>query len=261
VNPTTSTIVISQVYGAGGNPGSVYNADYVELHNNGTTPQTITNYSVQYYSATGNSTWSGRAKLPTATIVAGGYYLIQMSAAGVTNGIALPTPDYIASPAVSMSATNGRVALVSDTISLTGCNSTSSILDLVGYGTSVCFEGSAAVPALDTTRAAFRNNNGRDDTNNNSADFTLGAPLPRNSLSPVDVCLINNWTGQVNTSWENPANWSCGFVPDSTTEVNIGSGKANYPEVNSQATCKKITTAQGATIKVNTGYTLNVVGH
>jgi uncharacterized membrane protein len=189
VNPTTSTIVISQVYGAGGNPGSVYNADYVELHNNGTTPQTITNYSVQYYSATGTSTWSGKAKISTATIAAGGYYLVQMSAAGVTNGVALPTPDYVANPAVSMSATNGRVALVSDTILLTACNSTSSILDLVGYGTSICFDGSAAALALDSVHAAFRNNNGCEDTNNNIADFTLGAPAPRNSASPVNVCV------------------------------------------------------------------------
>ena len=188
VNPTTSTIVISQVYGAGGNAGAPYNADYVELHNNGTTAQTISNYSVQYYSATGTATWSGKAKLPTATIAAGGYYLVQMSAAGVTNGVALPTPDYVANPAISMSASNGRVALVSDTFSLTACTITSSVVDLVGYGTSLCFEGSAAVTALDAANAAFRNNNGCDDTNNNSADFTLGAPAPRNSASPVNIC-------------------------------------------------------------------------
>ncbi len=181
-----ASIVISQLYGAGGNPGSLFNADYVELHNTSNTTQTISNYSIQYASASATGTWSGRSKLPAISIPAGGYYLIQMSAVG-SAGVALPTPDYISSPTISMSQTNGRVALVSDTISLTACPATPNIVDLVGYGGSVCFE-TAAVPALDTIHAGFRNNNGCDDTNNNLADFTLNTPAPRNSASPVFIC-------------------------------------------------------------------------
>jgi hypothetical protein len=198
VNPTTSTIVISQLFGGGSNTGAPYNADYVELHNNGSTAQTITNYSVQYYSPTGTLTWSGKAKIPTATIPAGGYYLVQMSAAGVTNGVALPTPDYVANPTISMSSINGRVALVKDTFALTACTITSSVVDLVGYGTAICYEGSAAVPALSPTTAAFRINNGCYDTNNNSSDFTTGTPAPRNSASPVNICTIGRMTTQNN---------------------------------------------------------------
>ncbi len=186
--PTTATgIVISQVYGAGGNSGSLFNADYVELHNNTSTSQTLTGYSVQYASAAATGNWSGKSKLPTATIPAGGYYLVQMSSTSTLNGAALPTPDYVSNPTISMSASNGRVALVSDTITLSGCPTTSNIADLVGYGTSVCSE-TAALPALDTLHAGFRNNNGCEDTNNNLANFYLSAPAPRNSASPVSIC-------------------------------------------------------------------------
>lgn len=34
----------------------------------------------------------------------------------------------------------------------------------------------------------------------------------------------NTWTGAVSTAWENPANWSCGTVPDVNTDVVITSG-------------------------------------
>ncbi len=185
---TTATgVLISQIYGAGGNSGSLFNADYVELHNNTTTSQTLTDYSIQYASATAAGSWSGKSKLPTTTIPAGGYVLVQMSSASTLNGAPLPTPDYISSPTISMSASNGRVALVSDTITLSACPSTANIADLVGYGTSICSE-TAPTPALDTLHAGFRNNNGCDDTNNNLADFHIDAPAPRNSASPVSIC-------------------------------------------------------------------------
>jgi FG-GAP-like repeat len=35
---------------------------------------------------------------------------------------------------------------------------------------------------------------------------------------------FNNWTGAVSSAWQDPANWSCGVVPDSNTDVVITSG-------------------------------------
>src|SRR5690606_10209631 len=46
-------VVISQVYGAGGNSGAVYDRDYVELFNRGGSPVPLAGKSVQYASATG----------------------------------------------------------------------------------------------------------------------------------------------------------------------------------------------------------------
>lgn len=261
--PPTGALVISQVYGAGGNNGALLNADYVELHNRSNAPFTLLGYSVQYGSPTGTGAWSGRTKLPDDTIAAGGYYLIQMTAAGAI-GSALPTPDYIASPAISMGQFNGKVAVVSDTVLLYGCPTTLNIEDLVGYGSSVCSETSPTA-AIDTIKAAFRNNNGCDDTNNNSADFSVLTPAPRNSASPVNICNVsctaNYWTGSVSTAWENAANWSCGSVPDSNSVVYIAAGMPRYPLVSSMASCKKVITSTGATLNVTPGFKLNVLGN
>lgn len=180
----STTIVISQVYGAGGNAGATLNADYVELHNISSSPQSLDGLSVQYSSATG-SAWSGNYTLPAATIPAGGYFLIQMSAVGA-NGSPLPTPDAIAAPTIAMAAANGKVALVNGIAALSSC-SDAEIIDLVGFGSANCSETSAT-PALSAVLAAFRINNGCTDTNDNSADFTTGLPSPRNSASPVSVC-------------------------------------------------------------------------
>lgn len=184
----STTIVISQLYGAGGNSGAVYNADYVELHNVSGSAISLSGYTIQYGSSAVAGTWSGVAPLPAASIPAGGYYLIQMSTAGV-NGVALPAVDYVASPSIAMAAANGRVALVNGLTALSGCPTTGSYIDFVGYGTATCFEGSGATPAISVTLAAFRNNNGCTDTDNNTADFTVAAPDPRNSATPINACV------------------------------------------------------------------------
>ena len=45
-------VVISQVYGGGGNTNATYTNDYVELFNRGATAQSLSNWSIQYTSAT-----------------------------------------------------------------------------------------------------------------------------------------------------------------------------------------------------------------
>ncbi|TMD57554.1 MAG: lamin tail domain-containing protein [Chloroflexi bacterium] len=70
----STTVVISQVYGGGGNAGATFKNDFIELFNRGATTLNLTGWSVQYGSATG-STWS-----PTplsGTIQPGQYYLVQ----------------------------------------------------------------------------------------------------------------------------------------------------------------------------------------
>ncbi|MFZ1530451.1 MAG: lamin tail domain-containing protein, partial [Ferruginibacter sp.] len=155
----STTVVISQVYGAGGNSGATYNADYVEVHNISVTSQSLAGLSIQYGSSAVTGAWSGVYALPSVSIPAGGYYLIQMSGAGAV-GAALPTPDAVATPAISMAAASGRVALVTGTTPLNACPASSAYIDFVGYGASTCFEGSGATGTLSATLAAFRNANG-----------------------------------------------------------------------------------------------------
>src|SRR4051794_8412430 len=72
----SSTIVISQVYGGGGNSGAPFRNDFIELFNAGAASVDISTWSVQYASSTGSS-WS-KTNL-TGVIPAGGYFLIAES--------------------------------------------------------------------------------------------------------------------------------------------------------------------------------------
>ena len=56
-------------------------------------------------------------------------------------------------------------------------------MDFVGFGAANCSE-TAPTAELSNTTAALRNSNGAQDTDNNSADFTVGAPNPRNTPPP-----------------------------------------------------------------------------
>jgi predicted extracellular nuclease len=181
-------VVISQIYGGGGNNTATLTNDFVELHNNTSVPVSVDGWSVQYGSATGTS--QQITKL-AGTIAAGGYYLVQ-EALGAGGTTPLPTPD--ATGTISMSATAGKVFLVSNATAVT-CTGTSTsatctgaIVDAVGFGTTANFFETAPTPNLSNTTAALRNGSGCTDTDNNSADFTVGAPNPRNSASPVFTC-------------------------------------------------------------------------
>ncbi len=182
VAPPAFAVVISQIYGGGGNSGATLKHDYIELFNRGLTPVDITGWSVQYASA-GGSPWSVTPL--SGVIAAGGYYLVREAAgaAGTTDG---PTPD--ATGSIAMSASSGRVALSSGAIAFAGCPAGATLVDLVGYGTATCFEGAGAAPQLTNTTAALRKRGGCFDTNDNGIDLSAGSPNPRNSAAPVRFC-------------------------------------------------------------------------
>ncbi len=172
-----SPVVISQIYGAGGNTGAVYNADYVELYNRSDSTVSVAGWSVQYASASG-TTWAVGAL--TGSIAPGKYHLVKL--AGGSSGSALPTPDVVPATSINMSGTSGKVALMNTTTTLSGSSpvGTSGLQDFVGYGAANASETSPA-PAASTTTAIFRADGGATDTGNNSADFSASTPNPRNS--------------------------------------------------------------------------------
>src|SRR5258705_538054 len=55
-------IVISQVYGGGGNAGATLKNDFIELYNRGNTTVNVTGWSVQYASS-GGTTWTNSTTL------------------------------------------------------------------------------------------------------------------------------------------------------------------------------------------------------
>ena len=102
----SSGIVISQVYGGGGNSGATLRNDFIELFNRSSTPITVTGWSVQYASATGTG-WD--RTLLSGAVQPGQYYLIQ-EAQGNGGSASLPAPDV--SGGINLSATDGKIALV-----------------------------------------------------------------------------------------------------------------------------------------------------
>src|SRR4051794_31793690 len=79
-------IVISQVYGGGGNSGAPFKNDFIQLANRGSTAVDVTGWSVQYASAAGSS-W--QVTPLSGSIPAGGRYLVQ-EAAGAGDAAPLP---------------------------------------------------------------------------------------------------------------------------------------------------------------------------
>lgn len=183
----SAQVVISQVYGGGGNTGATYTHDFVELFNRGTATVDISGFSIQYASSTGTS-WSVTAIPAATTLAAGKYYLIRLATSNATIGVALPTPDLdVTTMPSNLSGSAGKVALVNNSTALTGANPTG-FVDLVGYGSANHFEGTAAVAALTNTTSAMRLNAGCTDSNNNSSDFTTVTPAPRNSATATNIC-------------------------------------------------------------------------
>lgn len=191
-------LVISQVYGGGGNSGATYTHDFIELFNRGSAPVSLAGWSIQYASATGTGNFGANTgqltELPAISLAPGQYLLVQ-EAQGSGGTTALPTPDVTDATPINMSGTGGKVALVNSTTSL-GCNGGSNpcsaaalamIIDLVGWDGANFYEGSAA-PATTNTTAIARNEAGCAETDNNGNDFTAGSPLPRNTATPLNLC-------------------------------------------------------------------------
>ncbi|MEO3945514.1 5'-nucleotidase C-terminal domain-containing protein [Gorillibacterium sp. CAU 1737] len=182
--PDGQQVVISQLYGGGGNSGAVYKNDFIELYNPTDSDISLDGWKVYYGSASKSGGFTQSTDL-TGTIKAGSYYLIKEVGNATANGADLPVaPD--AAGSLDLSGTKGKVSLR---------NAADSLIDLVGYGTitggvdGVDFEA-ASGPGLGNSTAAIRGeaavagapagNRGLD-TDNNSTDFTAGTPSPRNS--------------------------------------------------------------------------------
>jgi Lamin Tail Domain len=183
-----SNVVVSQVYGGGGNAGATFKNDYVELFNTSSAAVDLSGWSVQYATAAGTS-WQTTAL--SGTIAPGRYYLVQL-ASNADVGAALPAAD--ATGTSNLAAASGKIALVRDTAALTcgasagTCSAVPAIADLVGYGSATDFEGAGSAVALTSSTAALRAGAGCTDTGDNAADFADDTPAPRNSASPAHAC-------------------------------------------------------------------------
>jgi uncharacterized protein len=168
-------LVVNEVYGGGGNAGSLWTTDFIELTNRSGDPIDVTGWSVQYHSASATGTWQVTAL--SGVIDPGELYLVAEST-GTGGTQPLPTPDVTGT--IAMSATAGTVALVNSTPALTctadTCIGVASIVDLVGFGTAAIRETNPVLGASNTTSVQRR---GTADTDDNSADLFAANPSPK----------------------------------------------------------------------------------
>lgn len=230
-SPRHDQVVISQVYGGGGNSGASFTHDFIELFNPTSNPVDLTGWKVRYASAAGDFSSSNTTSL-SGIIKPYSYLLIQQS--GGTTGSFLPTPDVQGK--LSMGGSNGKVDLV---------NAAGDRIDFIGYGSASEYETSPTA-ALSNSTAAIRkeltfgqNDRGRD-TDNNAADFTVTTPDPRNSASPVTPVTPGSGLGAVTANPE-PNAWPAGteitLNPPTVgasvyADVYLSSGNSGYQLVN-----------------------------
>lgn len=174
---TDAPVVISEVYGGGGNNGAVLNRDFIELLNTSDVAVDLDGWSVQYASASGTS-WQV-TPLGDISLEAGAHLLVGQ-AFGTNTG--LPGFEADVDGSIPMQASNAKVALVDSITALaagTGVAALPQVIDYVGYGSANDF-AVAPAPATSVTQSASRDAAGTN-TGNNSADFALGAPTPTSS--------------------------------------------------------------------------------
>jgi DNA/RNA endonuclease G (NUC1)/uncharacterized protein YjdB len=181
-------VLISQVYGGGGLSGATYTSDFVELHNPGTAPVDIGNWSIQYASATGTS-WNAKT-IPEGTTIEGGHYFLIKLKSG-SNGIALPDADFTPT-AIDMAGASGKVVLSKSPAALgaIACPSGADVVDRIGYGAKAnCSSEWGSTADLSIVTSAQRNDAGcAYSATAGSGQFTVETPLARNSASAPITC-------------------------------------------------------------------------
>jgi Calx-beta domain/Lamin Tail Domain len=191
-------IRISQIYTRGGEAGATFQNDYVELFNRGQTDVDVSGWSLNISNFAGtppnfqiSSTNIRFFSSPNLIMRPGGHLLIKFGF-NSSNGQPLPTPDINLSP-FPISDVGGQIILLpkDKTLPFHYCPAapdlTGTVVDYVGYGTAICYEGTVA-PAPPPDQALLRVAGGCIDNNDNLADFPLATPDPRTRLSGLTPC-------------------------------------------------------------------------
>uniref|UniRef100_UPI00286D86D9 lamin tail domain-containing protein n=1 Tax=Flavobacterium sp. TaxID=239 RepID=UPI00286D86D9 len=220
---SNAQVVISEVFGGGGNGGATIKHDFIQLKNTGSSAVTFSNWAVQYASAAGTA-WAKTDIVGPVTLNPGQYYLIRQAAG--TAGTDILNHDL--SGSLAMSGASGKVILTNTTTALTGAQPTgSNIVDAVAFGivnTANQLEGvstGGTTTVLTSTTSARRLNNGCTDTGNNLTDFLQATVVAPASSAVTEVC-----SNSPIIAITSPANLAT-FSPE-TANVNVTLNVQNF---------------------------------
>jgi len=68
------------------------------------------------------------------------------------------------------------------------------------------------------------------------------------------------WTGSNSTVWNDPANWSCGVIPDGNTDVQVITGTVNNLNINVDASCRSLHIFPNGVVRLANGKKLTITG-
>ena len=191
----STTLVINEAYGGGGNSGATYKQDFIEIKNIGSTPISLDGKYLHYASAA--NAFSSYHALPNVTLQPGQLFVVRESQG---NGGTVDVPaDYIApiptgyngnpsgsSAGFAMGGSSFKIALTSSTNQPTAAVG-GDVIDFVAAGSNVnMYEGTGGAPAPSNTASVQRKNTIVDiDTDDNSVDFIVAAPTPGESYLAI----------------------------------------------------------------------------
>jgi hypothetical protein len=268
---TTGEVIITEVYGGGGNQFASFKNDFIELYNTTDNPVNISGWSVQYYAATGTGTTTNRIDITTGTIPAKGYFLVQASSGGSTS-LDLPTSDV--SGTISLSSTSGKVILYNttepqtiDASSLASITGNPNYVDYVPYGKSaIPIYGSAMSVDTSNPFSAQRKSSAgvyaySGDIGN---DFEVAYPTPQNTTGNVVYYRTKgsgNWSSTA--IWEklttNPE-WANASTAPTSSEAFVYIENGDELIVNSEVTSPSVVVKPNGKLTVASGGTLPVTG-
>lgn len=190
-------VIITEVFGGGGNSGAVYKNDFVELFNTTASTVDLSGWALTYYSSTGTGLASNIFEIPAGSSIAPYRYFLIQASAGAGGTTDLPTPDAVST--LNLSGSAGKIILnltkeaqtISDLASITG---NQFFKDYVPYGAAAApVWGTSTTDASSTTSASRKKVSGSYSyTSNIGTDFELIAPNPQNSGSTVRLNRINS---------------------------------------------------------------------
>ena len=193
----TPDVIITQVYGGGGNSGATYKSDFIELYNTTAADIDISGWSLQYAAAaniTAEITSANTIVFPASTTIkAKNHYSIKCADGGGGVEWSAGTFDWEPTATLALGGTNGKVMLMKNSTRITP-STLSAIIDDPNFGDYVPF-GTGCAPVygsnmsknLSATQGALRKSAAGiyQYTGDIGNDFELATPNPRNGGAVV----------------------------------------------------------------------------